>query len=155
MHAIINLSQFKSWGIFLMFKQLTVSLLPFLIKLYIPKIALWQNMLIADVWVTSRDWPYVREHCLAVTRLCAVFDRGIMEMEKPSAHYSWNGTNSRLFNAFKNMDSICKSSLTPFPLQPVTIGQRFVLWKNLTLTTTKDSLPNEKFPSEPWYNLDQ
>lgn len=149
MHAIINLSQFKSWGIFVMFKQLTVSLLPFLIKLYILKIALWQNMLIANVWVTSWDWPYVRKHCLAGTRLCAGFDRGIMEMEEPSVHYSWNGTNSGLFSAFKNMGSICKSSLAPFPLQSGTVGQCSTLWKNLAVTITKDSLPNEKLPSEP------
>lgn len=70
-------------------------------------------------------------------------------MGKPSVHYSWNGTNSGLFSALKNMDSICRSSLTPFPLQSVTTGQSFMLWKNLALTITKDSLPNEEFPSEP------
>lgn len=113
MRAIINFSQFKSWGIFLMFKQLTVSLLPILIKLYTLKITLWQNMLITTVWVTSRDWPYVRNHCLAMTRLHAVLDRGITEI-----------------------DSIFKSSLTPFPLKSVIIGQHFMLLKNLTLMST-------------------
>lgn len=37
-------------------------------------------MLIANVGVTSRDWPYVKNHCLATAQLHAVVDRSIMEM---------------------------------------------------------------------------
>lgn len=52
------------------------------------------------------------------------------------------------------MESIFKSSLTPFPLKSVTVGQHFMIQKNLILMITKDAPSNEKFPSDPSYNLD-